>query len=210
MVFKLKPQDHRFYEFFEESADAICEGADLLNRFFQEKGDPEAMLDRINQVEDQGDQIYLDVIEQINNSFITPFDREDILWLAQELNRVLDHIQGTMEKVVIYKVGRPREVYVPTMVSVLVKASEEIREAVKWLRDIRSNHQPIIEACERIRGYEHEGDDLYRAGIAKLFENTENVVDIIKWKEIYEHLETTLDNCEAVSNVLKEIAVKYV
>jgi len=210
LVFKLKPQDTRFFDYFEESAEAICEGADLLNRYFTEKGDPEAMLERINQVEDQGDQIYLDVMNQINNSFITPFDREDILWLAQELNRVLDHIQGTMEKMVIYKVGRPKEIYVPTMVSVLVKATEEIRQAVQWLRNNRSNNAQIIEACERIRAYEREGDDLYRAGIARLFEQTDDVVEIIKWKEIYEHLEATLDNCEAVSNVLKEIAVKYV
>ena len=210
MAFKLKPQDERFFTYFENSAEAICEAAFILKAFFEEHGDPTAMLNRINEVEEQGDQIYMQTIEQINNSFITPFDREDILWLAQELNRVLDHIQGTMEKVVIYKVGKPKERYVLEMVNVLVKASGEIKRAVIRLRNIRSSHEEIIACCERIRAYEHECDDLYRAGIAILFETTENVVEIIKWKEIYEHLETTLDNCEAVSNVLKGVAVKYV
>jgi uncharacterized protein Yka (UPF0111/DUF47 family) len=81
---------------------------------------------------------------------------------------------------------------------------------VSKLPDIRNLHHEVVEASEKIRNYEQEGDYLYRAGIALLFENTENVVDIIKWKEIYEHLETTLDYCENVSNIIKGIAVKYV
>lgn len=210
MVFRLKPQDDRFFSYFEQSAEAICEAAHILKAFFDNNGDATANLDRINEVEHRGDQIFINTMEQINNSFITPFDREDILWLAQELNRVTDHIQGTMEKVVIYKAGKPAERYVLDMVIVLEEAANEIKFAVSSLREIRSKHNEIIDSCEKIRSYEHQGDNLYRAGIAILFENTENVVDIIKWKEIYEHLETTLDYCEVVSNVLKGVAVKYV
>ncbi len=130
--------------------------------------------------------------------------------MTRELNNVLDHIQGTMEKVIIYKAGKPKDVNVLKMVYVLQAAAEEIKTAVDKLPQIRSKHQEIIESCEAIRSYEQEGDYLYRAGIALLFENTENVVEIIKWKEIYEHLETTLDYCENVSNILKGVAVKYV
>jgi uncharacterized protein Yka (UPF0111/DUF47 family) len=115
-----------------------------------------------------------------------------------------------MEKVIIYKAGKPKDVNVLKMVYVLQAAAEEIKTAVDKLPQIRSKHQEIIESCEAIRSYEQEGDYLYRAGIALLFENTENVVEIIKWKEIYEHLETTLDYCENVSNILKGVAVKYV
>lgn len=210
MGIKLKPQDERFYDYFEDSAEAISEAAHILKAFFEDRGDPGMNLERINEVEHHGDRIFQKTIEQINNSFITPFDREDILWLAQELNRVLDHIQGTMEKVVIYKVGQPKESYVLDLVNVLGEASEEIKFAVHELRDLRTHHREIIESCEKIRAFEHQGDNLYRAGIASLFENTENVIEIIKWKEIYEHLETTLDYCETVSNVIKGIAVKYV
>lgn len=210
MVLKLKPQDDSFFKYFEESSEAICEAAHILKVFYENRGDPESNLERINQVEDHGDQIVAAIIEQINNSFITPFDREDILWLSQELNAVLDHIQGTMEKVVIYKVAQPKEEYVIKLVNVLEKAAAEIKSAVSKLRDIRTNHNKIIESCEKIRGFEHEGDNLYRAGIASLFESTRDVIEIIKWKEIYEHLETTLDYCESVSDVLKGVAVKYV
>lgn len=210
MGIKLKPQNERFFDYFEDSAEAICEASHILKAFFENQGDPAMNLDRINEVEHHGDRIYLKTIERINSSFITPFDREDILKLAQELNRVLDHIQGTMEKVVIYKAGQPEEKYVLEMVNVLGEAAEEIKTSVVCLRDIRTNHRDIIESCEKIRAFEHDGDDLYRAGIARLFEKTDNVVEIIKWKEIYEHLETTLDYCESVSNVIKGVAVKYV
>jgi len=207
---KLKPQDERFFEYFEDSTEAISEAAHILKAFFEDRSDPAMNLERINEVEHHGDRIFLKTIERINHSFITPFDREDILLLAQDLNRVLDHIQGTMEKVVIYKVGQPKERYVLDLVNVLVEATEEVKFAVRKLRELRVHHREIIESCEKIRAFEHQGDNLYRTGIASLFENTEDVIEIIKWKEIYEHLETTLDYCETVSNVIKGIAVKYV
>lgn len=210
VVFKLKPQEGKFFSYFEESAEAICESANILKTFFEGKGDAAHSLEMLNTVEDKGDEIFSTTIRQINGSFITPFDREDILSLAQELNRILDHIQGTMEKVVIYKAGLPKEIYVLKLAQVLEQAAEEIKNAILKLPDIRSYHLKIIESCDKIRSYEHEGDYLYRAGIALLFEKTENVVDIIKWKEIYEHLETTLDYCERVSNIIKGVAVKYV
>ncbi len=210
MAFKLKPQDTRFFNYFEEISEAICEATQILKGYFATRGDQVVNLDRINEVEHRGDQIFIQVMEQLNNSFITPFDREDILRLAQELNQVLDHIQGTMEKMVIYKCKQPREKFIPALVNVLEQASEEIKLAVSKLRDIRTNHKQIINSCEKIRGYEHEGDNLYRAGIARLFEQTDDAIYIIKWKEIYEHLETTLDYCEEVANVIKGVAVKYV
>ena len=210
MGFKLKPQDDRFFGYFEAAAASICEATQILKGYFADRSDPNANLERINEVEHRGDRIFADVMEQINHSFVTPFDREDILGLSHALNQVLDHIQGTMEKMVIYKCQQPKEKYIPALVNVLEQASEEIQKTVLSLRDVKSNHASIIASCEKIRGHEHEGDNLYRAGIARLFEQTDDAVYMIKWKEIYEHLETTLDNCEDVSNILKGIAVKYV
>lgn len=210
MGLRLKPRDERFFNYFNQLSDAILEATEILKRFFENPQEPTETLDMIKEVEERGDQILSTVMTKINSSFVTPFDREDILLLARELKNVLDHIQGTMEKVIIYKAGRPKDVNVLKLVHVLQAAAEEIKITVDKLPEIRDKHQEIIESCERIRSYEHEGDYLYRAGIALLFENTENVVYIIKWKEIYEHLETTLDYCENVSNLLKGIAVKYV
>ncbi len=210
MSFRLKPRDDRFFKYFNDLADAICEASLILKSFVENRSDPTTNLDKINEVEERGDLILSEVMKRINNSFITPFDREDILLLSRELNNIVDHIQGTMEKIVIYKVGQPKEGYVLKLVQVLEEASQEIKNAVEKLPDVRSKSNEIIDSCEKIRSFEHEGDYLYRAGIALLFENTQNVIDIIKWKEIYEHLETTLDYCENVSNILKGVAIKYV
>jgi uncharacterized protein Yka (UPF0111/DUF47 family) len=210
LAFKLKPQDDRFFHYFEEAAEGINEATQILKGYYTDRSDPTANLERINEVEHRGDSIFGEVVEQINHSFVTPFDREDILGLAQSLNQVLDHIQGIMEKTVIYKCEQPRERYIPALVNVLELASLEIQKAVLNLRDVKLNHEEIIASCEIIRGHEHEGDNLYRAGIARLFEQTDDPIYMIKWKEIYEHLETTLDYCEEVSNVIKGIAVKYV
>ncbi|MDD4775477.1 MAG: DUF47 family protein [Syntrophomonas sp.] len=210
MAFKFKPQEMRFFGYFEEAADAICEATQILKGYFVDRSDKNANLERINKVEHHGDQIFAEVMDQINHSFITPFDREDILGLSQSLNQVLDHIQGTMEKMVIYKCEQPQERFIPALVNVLEEASDEIQKAVLLLRDVKNNHQTILDSCEKIRGHEHEADNLYRAGIARLFEQTDDAVYMLKWKEIYEHLETTLDLCEDVANDLKGIAVKYV
>ncbi len=210
MAFKFKPQEVKFFGYFEEQAAAICEATQILKGYFTERSDKNANLERINKVEDHGDQILAEVMEQINHSFITPFDREDIMGLSHSLNQVLDHIQGTMEKMVIYKCEQPQERFIPALVNVMEEASIEIQKAVLLLRDVKNNHQAIIQSCEKIRGHEHEGDNLYRAGIARLFEQTDDAVYMLKWKEIYEHLETTLDNCEDVANDLKGIAIKYV
>lgn len=210
MSFRLKPRDDRFFGYFDDLAEAICEASLILKSFIENQSDASINLDEINNVEEKGDTILSEVMKQINSSFVTPFDREDILLLARELNNVLDHVQGTMEKIVIFKVGQPRDIYVLKLVQVLEEAAYEIRNAVAALPHVRNKSKEIIDACEKIRSYEHEGDYLYRAGIAILFENTRNVIDVIKWKEIYEHLETTLDYCENVSNVIKGVAVKYV
>lgn len=210
MSFRLKPRDDRFFKYFDDLAEAISEATLILKGFIENQNNPAEHLDKINKVEERGDSILSEVMRRINSSFVTPFDREDILLLARELNNVLDHVQGTMEKIVIFKVGQPRDVYVFKLVQVLEQASQEIKQAVAKLPEVRNSSKDIISSCEKIRTYEHEGDYLYRTGIAILFEKTENVIDIIKWKEIYEHLETTLDYCENVSNLLKGVAVKYV
>ncbi len=210
MLLRLKPKEDKFYVYFNDLANALCDAAKILRSYFEHQNKPNEHLEQLIISEEEGDRILRTVMEQINSSFITPFDREDILLLSRELNNVLDHTAGTMEKIVIYKAGKTQDHHILKLVNLLEKACFEIKEAVLKLPYIRTRNAEIIRSCDIIRDYEHEGDYLYRAGIALLFDNTKDVIAIIKWKEIYEHLETTLDYCENVSNVLKGIAVKYV
>lgn len=210
MFFKLKPRNDMFFDYFNQLADGILEASIILKNYIENPIDSEPNLEPMNAVEERGDQILAEVMSQINSSFITPFDREDILQLARGLNSIIDHIQGTMEKMVIYNAGKPKEIYVLKMVIVLEEAAKEIKLVVSKLPEVRDMHDEILESSEKIRILEQKGDYLYRAGVALLFETADNVVDIIKWKEIYEHLEASLDHCEDVSNILKGVAVKYV
>lgn len=210
MLFRLKPRDEKFFVYFNNLAYALCDAAKVLKSYFEKQNMAQEYLNQLITIEEQGDQVLRTVISQINSSFVTPFDREDILRLTRELNNVIDHTSGTMEKIVIYKAGRTEDPHILKLVNVLEQACNEIREAVFKLPHIRTQNAEILRSCEIIRAFEHEGDYLYRAGIALLFENTDDVIAVIKWKEIYEHLETTLDYCENVSNLIKGIAVKYV
>jgi uncharacterized protein Yka (UPF0111/DUF47 family) len=210
VAFKVKPRDELFFGCFEGSAEAIRAAARILHDYVEQDGDPVPKLELLSEVEEKGDQLFGRIVDRLNNSFVTPFEREDIYNLAKELNRVIDHIHGTMEKIVIYKTGTPRWKAINDLVKVLVAAGDEIRDAVVCLRTLKESYDVINRACDRIRELEHEGDRLYRQGVATLFEQATDAIEIIKWKEVYEHLETTLDYCEDVSNVLKGFSVKYV
>lgn len=210
MVFHLKPRQDKFFHCFNELADSICDASSILRSYFEQPIDTDQKLQLLTEVEQKGDWVLGQIMQQINSSFVTPFDREDILLLARELNNILDHIQGTLEKVVIYKAGIPKDIFALKLVKILEEAATEIKGAITKLPEVRNHHAMILKSCEVIKSHEREGDFLYRASIAKLFEDTDNLVNIIKWKEIYEHLETTLDYCENVSNIIKGVAVKYV
>ena len=206
----IKPREDKFFVCFNQLADCILEGTKLLTAFFEVYDEPEKNLELINQVEDRGDQLLSQVIEQISSSFITPFDREDILTLGRDLNHIVDHIQGTMEKVMIYRAGQPQDINILKMAYLSKNSAEEIKLAVNDIKLIRDNREDILASCNRIKAFEYKGRYYYRMGIAQLFDQTENIVEIIKWKEIYEHLKTTLGYCGKVSNLLKGITVKYV
>lgn len=210
MAFSIRPRDNEFFNYFNESSQAVCDGARILKDFVIDQGDPDQELERLNVVEARGEQVFIAIVDRLNDSFITPFEREDIFHLARELNGILDYIHGIMEMMVLYKASNTKYEQIKTLVEVLEKAAVEIKNAVWDLKSLKRNYDKVLVSCDQIKEYEHEGDFLYRTGIALLFEKVNDVIEIIKWKEIFEHLETALDRCEDVSNVLKGVAVKYV
>jgi uncharacterized protein Yka (UPF0111/DUF47 family) len=210
MAFHLKPRNDEFFDYFNETSQAICDGAKLLKEFVAEEGDGESNLEQLNQIEAKGDEVFSTLIQRLSDTYITPFEREDIYILGSKLNGILDYIHGIMEMMVLYNTGQNADPHIKTLVEVLEKAAIEIKGAVLDLKSLRKNYQRVLDACNNIRDYEHEGDFLYRTGIALLFENADNAIEIIKWKDIFQRLETVLDYCEDVSNILKGVAVKYV
>ena len=137
---------------------------------------------------------------------MTPLDREDISNLTGDVDEILDYIDGTAERFVLFKIKEPTS-YMLELAKILLSSSQEVHLLMTRLRGFK-NSADLIDHCRNISKYEHEADTVYRTAIAELFE-TNNPIEIIKLKEIYETLEGALDRCADVADVFEDIALKY-
>lgn len=201
------PRDERFYEFFESSVKKVVEGAVQLEDLIRDFRDVSLKAKKIKDTEHEGDVITHDTIEMLNRTFVTPLDREDIHNLISSLDDVLDYIEACAERLSLFKIGKTTEEAM-LLVGVLVKTVQELEQAVFKLRGLKGADS-IMKNCIEINRLENEGDYVCRAAVAKLFEPENNPLEVIKWKEIYETMETATDRCEDVANLLEEIALKH-
>jgi uncharacterized protein Yka (UPF0111/DUF47 family) len=138
---------------------------------------------------------------------VTPFDREDIALLAHTMDDILDFIHSAADAMFIYKIKAPTE-RAKQLADIIVQGAVEVDKAVRGLRK-RSELKHIMEGCVEINRLENMADRVYRAAIAELFDNTEDIAQVIKWREIYLHMESATDRCEDVANVLEGVALKH-
>ena len=154
-----------------------------------------------NQVNDQ-------IIDELNQTFITPIDREDIFALANGLDDGVDFLQTTLQRIVIYRTGAAKAGVV-SMTKLLLEVTSELINAFELLKDIKKNRELILESTHKIGKLESEGDRVYRQEIAFLFDNVKDPIELIKWKDILENLEDTLDHCEDISDMIRGVVMKY-
>jgi uncharacterized protein len=204
---RLLPRDAKFFELFGAVADISVESAKLQLELLQtDQGRRGAIVDAIKRLEHQADEVTHEVVTRLDRVFITPLDREDIHLLASRLDDVVDLIDGTASRVQMYHAGvAPRGAVL--MADVVVRATQELRVAVKALE--RNKDGVVLEACARVKRLEEEGDSLYHEWVARLFDGTPDALVVIKWKEIYDTLEKTLDHMEDAGNVLESISIKH-
>ncbi|MGH9861934.1 MAG: DUF47 domain-containing protein [Candidatus Acidiferrales bacterium] len=200
---RLLPRERSFFALFTELTTNIAEGARALAALFRDYRDVPAQVDKIKDIEHKGDQLTHQIITRLNQTFITPLDREDIHELTTKLDDVLDLIDAVATRLVIYRVNTLRPGAVE-LADVLVRATDEIHAAVRRLE----KPDGIIEHCIEIKRLENLGDATVRAAMARLFEEEKNPVELLKWKEILEVLETATDKCEDVANVLEAVVLK--
>ena len=204
----LLPHDEKFYAFFEESAKNLVDAAELLPALSRGSGaDHEKIVNRIHDFEHQGDMITHKIFAELNATFVTPFDREDIHTLASALDDVMDYIDGSSARFVLYKIDSCPERMVQLM-EILKKSVAEIYRGVGLLRDFRQA-ATLQKVLERINEYENEADAVFEGAIAELFENERDAIRIIKLKEIYVGLETATDKCEDAANVMETLLIKH-
>ena len=203
MVLRLFPREEGFFTLFERAAENIMQSALLLRNLFDDYRDVGARAAAIKSLEDRGDEITHEIIDRLNRTFVTPFDREDIYELARQLDNVIDWIEAAAARMAVYQIPRPtREGQ--EMARIIVSVAEAIVEAIRNLQRLDRLAGPVRE----INRLENLADNVQRDAVAALFASTANAIDIMKWKEIYETLEEATDQAEDVANVLETIRTK--
>jgi predicted phosphate transport protein (TIGR00153 family) len=208
MGLRLIPKEENFFVMFVEQAETIVEAADLLTDLFHNFTDMDRKVMAVNKIEHKADEITHRIAEKLNLTFITPIDQEDIHDLASALDDIVDYIDATVERLALYKVKEPTEDAVH-LANILHRAAEETRTAVGELSRFKKNTATMKQCWIEVNRLENQGDTASRMAIANLFENESNAIEVLKWKEIYEHLETAIDKCEDVVNILEQIVLKH-
>jgi uncharacterized protein len=203
------PKDHSFFPLFEQDAHNLVKATSLLKELMSstESSEYERIYKEIQDVEHIGDEITNHTYEQLNKSFITPFDREDIHELTAHIDDVVDSINGISRRICLYK---PKELFplYAEMADLIWEAAKEIETAILCLKDPVANKRKITDACERVKEIEHNADELYFAGIAELFEKEGDTKELLKNNKILEILERCVDEEEDVTDTLKSILIK--
>jgi len=200
------PKDQKFFDHFEELADAIERGSrlflDILNNFEHS----EAKLSTLKEIEHEADRITHIVFAKLHKTFITPLDRADIHALANKMDSILDIIEGAAVRMYLYAMKQPSKELIE-LALILDNAIGVVKRVVYALRH-RKNSNIIIDACVEIHSIENQGDYLLHQCIARLFQNERDPFELIKTKEIYELVEEAIDTCEDVTNIVEGIVLK--
>lgn len=200
---RLIPRDEQFYDLFQQLASRLTRAAVLLNQLFREPQRRAEHVQAIKAAEHEADGITHEIIDRLDRTFITPFDREDIHELASKLDEVVDLLDGAARRVEIFQIT---EVHPPAvrLSEVVVRAAAQIEDAVKHMKDGR-----IVSAkADALKKLEEEGDAIYHESMGALFAQVHDAITVIKWKELYDKVEDALDQAEDVTNVLQSIALK--
>lgn len=206
MLFKFMPREFNFFDLFEKQVGFAVEAANYLKELTQKGSIDEAAIDKIGAIEHEGDEVAHTIIEQLNKTFITPFDREDIHRLAKELDDVIDMINTIVSRMKIYKITGVNKNLVE-FASVIQESVNALACAIKGMRN-KKNAKSIFDACVEINRLENVGDAMRDKVLADLFEKEKDPIAVIKLKEIYQDAETVLDICEDVAHVVDAILMK--
>jgi uncharacterized protein len=203
------PKDRIFYSLFEEVAAGVTNMGRLLKTVVSEP-DIDKRASLVSQVEEQehvNDDLTHKVFTELGRNFITPFDREDIHYLASALDDICDYIYSTAKKINFYKVN-PNDTGIQKLADLIVEGTIQIGLAVSELRNMRDMRK-ITDALVKINSIENQADDVFDMSIDRLFENEPDAKEVIKKREIYQVMETVTDKCEDAANVIETIIIKY-
>ncbi len=199
--------DRSFYEAFERHAARIVEAGNLVAQIAREPERAVELAKAIKDVEDAGDRITHETIARLHKTWITPIDRADIHSLITALDDVLDLIDAVSERIALYEVKSP-PAFVIQLADSLKNATVAVNQAIKLLPQVKQPKQ-MLDLCVEINRLENEADDAYRHGLATLFRGGFDAIEVMKWRDIIDNLESATDRCEDVANILEGIVLEY-
>ncbi len=205
---KLVPKDKKIFPVFEDLARLNTEAAGLLNEIFSQEDTSreKELIKSIKKLEQNSDKLSQELFDFLDQTFVTPFDREDIHQLTESLDHLLDMMKSVTQKILMYRPAKfPPEC--KEFTNIIVKGSEHLQSAVSELRTLKRSDQ-ILKSIKKISKIESESDDLYHSAISFIFINEKDAIELIKQKEIVEALEQIADGIQEVSEVLKTIVLK--
>jgi uncharacterized protein len=197
------PKEREFFDLFEEAGSNILRAADLLDQMLRGYPENAGLARDILICEQEGDRITHDIIQRLNQTFVTPIDREDIYALASALDDVVDYAEEVADFLGLYKIEAPME-QAQQLAHILFQAARQISEAMPRLRGFRDISHYTVE----INRLENDGDRVSREALASLFDNGIDPMVVIRWKDIYDRLEEAIDATESVANILESIVIK--
>jgi uncharacterized protein len=200
----LVPKDQDYFRMFSDLAATLEAAARELVRLMAEYDDAKSIAAKILEHEHVGDKIVHDIVKRLNRSFITPIDREDIYDLVATMDEVLDNIEAAADAMLLYRVSAPT-VHARRQAEVILKAATLLHQII----DDLEKRTDLMERVIGVNSLENEGDRIVRDAIASLFDDDIPCTDVIKWKDIYEILESAIDECEHVANVIESIVLKH-
>lgn len=200
---RLVPRDVKFFHMFADMASNLGDGARLLKQILSDFKDVEVRVQQLKDIEHRGDEMTHNVLTKLNQTFITPFDREDIYRLASSLDDVLDFVYAAGVRLTMYKITSAPPA-AAKLADLIVRQSEQLLHAVIGL----DKQDKVLDYCVEINRLENEADAIARSAIAEVFEKETNPISLIKLKELYEVLETATDKAEDAANVLEGVVLK--
>lgn len=203
------PKDRVFYNLFEQVADKVTLMGKLLQEFVYETDEDKrlALSKQIEDLEHQNDELTHQIFQELGRNFITPFDREDIHYLATALDDVADYIYASCKKIQFHGVN-PNDQGIQKMAEVINQGAGEVGKAVMQLRELK-RPEKISESLVKINSLENHADDIFDMSIKRLFEDENDFKELIRRREVYTVMEVATDKCEDVANVIETIIVKY-
>jgi uncharacterized protein len=204
--FSLIPRDNRFFDMFEKIGQNLLECSAVFHQLFVNFESVQHRVDEIKEFEHRGDSLTHEVLQVLNATFVTPLDREDIYRLAESLDNVVDQIDEAASRLIIFNVTGPTP-YAVELSSIIAQCCEQIHKTMpylKHLKDLRAIQDNLLQ----IHTLENRADAVKKHALTELFSNPEDIVSLLKWREIYEIMEAATDKCEDVADVVQGLIVK--